>query len=619
MIASLRRILSSRMGDRLFVVILWSLLAALSLYIYLPEIRSMALVDADDWLRLAQVRDLLAGQSWYDLTQYRVDPLHGGSKVHWSRFIDGQIAGLITLLAPLLGPVEAERWVVALYPPLLFLPCLWVLRHILILLSDDRAFVAIGLLMAATGVSFLHFFAPLRIDHHGWQLLLSMIMLLLALGEPSVRRGLIAALVISVHVEISLEGLPYLLIFGGLFAYDWLRDPASAPRLRGFALGLVLFPPLWIMALRGADAVAGVSCDAFSRPFVLGAAVTGALVAGLMTRAGMASSLFRRLTGLIVAGAGGALAFAVSGPACLAGPFAELSPLARDIWYFGITEGRPLWERPLHVIYALAIPSALGLAMLMWAAARMRRTRQAADWHRLLIAATGSVILSVVMLRATAVAHAYIIPGFAMLAVVILHWARGLPSAAARVPATVSVLLAFPISVFVMASSLPAPEDPGRRFATNGSCLSDLAIDRLSRLPPTSFFMTLDKAPELLARTSHRVLATGHHRNHRQIHTIIAAYLAPPDQAESMVRRSGASHILVCRDLIDIQHLGRLAPAGLAARLTADDPPAWLRFEPGLSDGGTRVYRIVPPPVRPMPDVTASVSSAIPSKVEAMK
>src|SRR5690606_27037017 len=58
--------------------------------------------DNDSLMRLTQVRDLLAGQGWFDLAQYRMG-LEGGFVMHWSRLVDAPIAGMILLLRPLLG------------------------------------------------------------------------------------------------------------------------------------------------------------------------------------------------------------------------------------------------------------------------------------------------------------------------------------------------------------------------------------------------------------------------------------------------------------------------------------------------------------------------------------
>src|SRR3546814_20639151 len=81
-------------------------------------------------------------------------------------------------------------------------------------------------------------------------------------------------------MEISLEGLPYLAIFGALFAVDWLRDPRTAPRLAGFTGGLALFPWAWLLAMRGPSSAATVFCDSFSLPYAAAVAASAAVLAG---------------------------------------------------------------------------------------------------------------------------------------------------------------------------------------------------------------------------------------------------------------------------------------------------------------------------------------------------
>ena len=50
--------------------------------------------DNDSLLRLVEVRDLLAGQGWFDLHQYRMGP-PGGFVMHWSRLVDVPIAFIL--------------------------------------------------------------------------------------------------------------------------------------------------------------------------------------------------------------------------------------------------------------------------------------------------------------------------------------------------------------------------------------------------------------------------------------------------------------------------------------------------------------------------------------------
>ena len=49
-------------------------------------------LSTDDAMRLVEVRDLIGGQGWFDLFQYRMDPPSGLS-MHWSRVIDAPLAG----------------------------------------------------------------------------------------------------------------------------------------------------------------------------------------------------------------------------------------------------------------------------------------------------------------------------------------------------------------------------------------------------------------------------------------------------------------------------------------------------------------------------------------------
>ena len=58
-------------------------------------------MSTDDAMRLVEVRDLIAGQGWFDLTQYRLDP--PGLPMHWSRVIDAPLAAIILMLRPLVG------------------------------------------------------------------------------------------------------------------------------------------------------------------------------------------------------------------------------------------------------------------------------------------------------------------------------------------------------------------------------------------------------------------------------------------------------------------------------------------------------------------------------------
>jgi len=97
------------------VVAAWLGFCAWFLFDRWNAIHWFALPDTDDNLRISQVRALLAGQDWYDLRQHRLNPPEGAN-IHWSRLVDLPIAGLILLLKPFVGGIDAQRAAVAIAP-----------------------------------------------------------------------------------------------------------------------------------------------------------------------------------------------------------------------------------------------------------------------------------------------------------------------------------------------------------------------------------------------------------------------------------------------------------------------------------------------------------------------
>lgn len=579
---------------------LWLAVVAVSLFVYREGIAALDLRDADDLMRLAEVRDLIAGQSWFDVTQYRINPAGGGGPMHWSRFIDAQIVALTASLRPFMSPEAAERWAAALYPLVLILPLFLLLGRISARLGGRDETIA-ALLIAAVGVSFLHYFAPLRIDHHNWQLLLSVAMLWLALGEPDFRRGLAAALVITAHIEISLEGFPYLTLFGALFAFDWLRDPRQAPRLKGFVAGLCVFPALWLLAFRGPEVLVSVQCDAFSRPYIIATTTTAVvLLAGLLLPM-LAHSWQRRASALGLAGVAGTVAFALSGPSCLDGPFGALEPLVRHYWYDRVLEGQPVWAQKIDfaALYVAPIFVGLGAAIMAWR--RARGTGCAYDWDRMLFVLLGSSLLSLLVFRTAATTHAYLVPAFGAMATELWRWSRTRRTALGRVGGAMLVLASLPafdswiadrLAIEFFSNRVATIED--RAEAKKASCPTMAMLAPLAGQPPQLVFAPLDIGPSILVGTGHSVLATGHHRSHVEMNRVIDTFLSDPAKAELSIRRSGAAYVALCLRLPEIGNYVRARPHGLAARLARGERIGWLDLDESLSRGDLRVYRVRP-------------------------
>ena len=56
--------------------------------------------EPDNAMRLVRIRDMLAGQGWFDSVQHRLGAADG-MPMHWAQWIDAAIAAPIFLLAPL--------------------------------------------------------------------------------------------------------------------------------------------------------------------------------------------------------------------------------------------------------------------------------------------------------------------------------------------------------------------------------------------------------------------------------------------------------------------------------------------------------------------------------------
>ena len=68
----------------------------------------------------------------------------------------------------------------------------------------------------------------------------------------------------------------------------------------------------------------------------------------------------------------------------------------------------------------------------------------------------------------------------------------------------------------------------------------------------------------------------------------INAFAGDPALARALVARRQATHVVICRTANDFNHYRVARADGLAARLAAGRPPAWL--EPVAMPAGTGLY-----------------------------
>ena len=583
-------------------LIVWIAMSLIAIIGKWHAIGALELDDTDDAMRMAQVRDLLAGQGWWDLNQYRVNPAGGGVLMHWSRIVDAPLAAGILLLKPLFGQALAERIVMTLWPPLLgaalSVACVLGYRN----LSDRRIAWVVPLFLILSGFVVMQF-RPLRVDHHGWQIFLAMLIMGQALQPATWRAGLIAGTCAAALLAVSIEGLPIVALFAGLAALRWALHARAGDRARmnGYMLALAGGTILFQFATRGPVGLAGTWCDSLSAPYL--AAFTGA--AAVVLAAAWANPARAALRFAFLAGAAGLAAGALvwTEPQCAKGPFASLDPIVVKYWYRNILEGQPLWASlPYDAIYVLT-PSLVGLAgsLLAWRGSVIADDRR--NWTTVIVALLGAAALSVLVLRSVSTAHVFALPGCAWLGLRAWERARAIPSALLRIVASAAAALTLPLlgsvaAAIVLGAVFPAmkadEEDAAVPAPIEQACLDSKAIAALDRLPPTTILTPIDLGAPLIFWTHHSLVASGHHRNKEAMADTIRVFVGDPAQAEALVRKQGATLIAFCRSAPDFDQYRRARKDGLAARLHAGKPPAWLEAVPIGKKNGLSVWRVRP-------------------------
>lgn len=556
------------------VGIVWLIVCTIYIATKWAAIAAFNLPDADDTLRMVQVRDLLAGQGFWDLHQYRIDPPRG-MLMHWSRLADLPLAAVQLVLRPLLGAELAERTALVLVP-LLTLGCAMLLAARLAWRLIDENLVYFAVLLLALATPLTAQLQPLRIDHHGWQVVAVLAALNGLTARTVWRTGWFSGAALALGMTISLELLPIAALFGAVLALRAVLDPAARQGPAGFLQGLAIVGVGAFLATHGLADIAN-HCDSLSPAYLAG--LTVAALGATALAALPPLPLAARMIGLgACAGLAGVTILALA-PHCAGGPFAALDPLVHKFWYSNVHEGMPVWyQKPAVIAQMIAVPLAgLYSTLRLWQVSHgwLRRF-----WFDYMVLLAGVILLSVLVARSSAFACAI---GAAPLAWQVRQWhrrVRDLKRPLQRVLGLLAIAaVVMPGAVLIAAGKL-VPAKPG---AAAPSAPAQLACDMpaaapaLNALAPATVFAPIDIGPVLLAQTHHRVIATAHHRAPQALHDVIATFIAPPDQARTIVAARGARYVLICPGLIEVGNYQRAAPDGFMARLTANRAPDWLK------------------------------------------
>ncbi len=577
--------------DWTWLGLIWASAALLLVLLMRGQIASLHFRDPDDALRLVQVRAWIEGQSWFDVTQYRVNPPVGGP-MHWWRLLDVPIASGIVALTPLVGRPSAEVITLTVYPLLLLGLFFFTVGRMGARLGGGMmAIMAAG--YAATQFFTINQFAPLRIDHHGWQLILAVMLTGLFLQAPSPRRMLLSGCLLAAYLCISLEALPYALMFGAIPAVAYIRSAEGFKPLALFLAASGAASILWTLATRGTGPFLHPACDALTQPYLAALSIS-ALTFPLLHLL-LPGGLAWRIGALALTGGVALITLLISAPECAGGPFSQLDPLVYDLWYLKIPEGRPVLEQDITIILAALLPSLFALigGLIAWRTATLETQRH--RWAIMLWLTLGSMLVTLSVSRGMYIASAIAAPGGAWLLLHAFRHARTVSHVALRIIATASTILLVPIIPAGLIGSIAARSDAAQETtaeADKTGCRDPSSLDILKRLPKNVLFAPIDLGPTILSHTQHSVFVTGHHRNDQQLHRTIMAFTGSLQQAREAMSASPAAYLVYCPDENEMELYRKYQPSGLLSQLENGDIPPWLTLVYVPEGSGYRIYRI---------------------------
>lgn len=548
-------------------------------------------LDTDDAMRLVQTRDWLAGQGWFDTTQHRGWPAPGYS-MHWSRIPDLGLGGLILLFSLALPPGTAELTAMIVWPLAQLAAAMVLVGLAVRRLGGARAMAPAMLLFGLMGPAIWQFH-PGRVDHHGLQLIGVLAMLAATLNlRRSAWAGVAAGLGGALSLAVGLEGLMFWLLLCAAAGLVLARDGARVrAAVAGFGATVALATPVLALATNPTRYVLSQVCDQVALP-VLALAVVGGL--GLALAAVLAGTLrapLARLAAVSVVGLAAAAAFALAGPNCLHGPFADVDPRLGPIWLDHVQEAHTLpWLLgrldPFGV--ASAVMVVLGLAAT--AVLLVRRPalfRPTAIVGMLLLA---TVAMLFMQMRGITYTVAFACPLIAAAMVVGARAARTPPLhwGAVMLAGLIVVIGAPQVGRVLAGLAAPKPDKTAPQSADG--CFDPARYAGLAGLSPGLAVAPIDSGPFILMASRLSIMSAPYHRNPEGIVAAQDLMVASPDAARALAKADGVDYVVACRSGQVLRTM-RLAPQSLAARLDAGEVPAWLT-PLSIGEGPVRAYRV---------------------------
>lgn len=543
----------------------------------------------DDIMRLVMVRDWLAGQGWFDTTQYRLIPPEG-VLIHWSRYIDAGIAAFILPFSYVMPMQQAELIGAAIWPTIIFILILLVIG-----LGTKRLFGPVAACFAVLCTIFWPLLADLHaragdLDHHNIQLLM-MLILVYAVVWPTrpVAAGITGGLAAAFSLSTGLESLLFIIAASALVYGRNLLSPGAGTRrlLVAYCLALAGGSVLFWFGITAPELRGLPVCDQLGTPmFSLIAIAVVASLAPLALRGRMSGPAVQFGVTLGVTAIGFALAWPLLGP-CLRGPYGDLPPELQEMISTRVVEAKPLFlyaQTQLSTALTFTIPvvTALVAGVVLWVSQRQQDEAgqsQRVILGQLLLLGLVGVGMTFLQMR-TVIMAATVVPAIGGLCLAVLLNAylstRDIAKAALLFIVAIGViapqLLLQPLWPYIKGENSEASAD-----ADAPDCRQYASLTALNAVPPAVILNHTNMGAPILWATHHSTLAAPYHRSPAAFMNGALGFDLEENGFEALAREAGATHVLLCADN---RYHSEFLTALAAQETTAD----WLRRVPVGND-----------------------------------
>jgi len=554
--------------------------------------------DPDSNLRLQQVRDWMAGQSWFDVRLAHFG-LEGFTPMHWTRVADLGPAALIAIFTPFVGQANAETIAVVAFPMLLRIPlllaCIWAVQRLVPTISTKM----VGLAVLIVGVHLyllnIHF-RPGLIDHHNLQIIALVVFIGGALGVRTFRSGLISAAGMVIGLVVGFDAIPHVAAAILAIGLLWLIDPQRERAfLKGLGLGTialttvlgpVFIPQPWTTAW----------CDSWTVPIaaiMLGFGVAAILLAGPLSQL---QGLWKRFIAAAFLGGGILASLLWSFPACR-NPLPLQDPLIQKYWMNSIAENAnalQLMTETSSAVIVWLLP--LVAAVYYLYAIKLKRLDLAAGLPLLVTLAMG-LVFGLMYFRGlpmlTALTLLILGPLGAQLLVRL-----NVPDRRAFLYTGISLLLVLVPAIIGVVKPAKSPPSNGTYVFSNketaeANCLKGATLARVQALPAGLMIAGFGQSEYLLRKTHHTTAFAGYHRAKDGNLWTIRWLIAKPDEAKAMLKQHQPKYLAVCPLSQQFYLMARSNPDSLIGQAFIGKPPVWLKPVTSLSANG-QIYEIIP-------------------------